>query len=156
LSDNFEEQHMTPWRTSSRLIWDGAPTIRQITGNLGRRQRTVLRLPTSYHPVLSAYFYTGVPVRKRIDLVGDAGLLARIAEIDGLGELGKLVQPMQDADARLRLRSPGPHLVFNVPPRRRAAPGLRHGEPWTARSAPVLCDSCGRVHAQDRQSLQLY
>jgi hypothetical protein len=155
LSDNFEEQYMAPWRTSSRLVWDGAPSIRQIVGKLGRRQRTVLRLPTSYHPALSAYFYAGVPVRKRIDLVGDAGLLARIAEVDGLGELGKLVQPMQDAGARLRLRSPAPHLVFNVPSRGRAAAGLRHGEPWTARSAPALCDSCGRVHPQGRQSLQL-
>jgi hypothetical protein len=129
LPDNFEEQHMTPWRSSSRLVWDGARTIRQITDNLGRRRRTVLRLPTSYHPALSTYFYTDVPVRKRIDLVGDAGLLARIAEIDGLRELGKLVQLMQNADARLRLRSPGPHLVFNVPSRKRVAPGLRRSEP---------------------------
>jgi hypothetical protein len=123
---------MSLWRSSFRLVWDGARTIRLITGNLGRRQRTVLRLPTSYHPALSAYLYTGVPVRRRIDLVGDAGLIARIAEIDGLGELEKLVQPMQDADARVRLRSPGPHLVFNVPSRKRAAAELRHGEPWTA------------------------
>jgi hypothetical protein len=136
LCHNFEEQHMTLWRSSFRLVWDGGRTIRQIAGNLERRQRTVLRLPASYHPALSAYLYAGVPVRRRIDLVGDAGLLARIAEIDGLGELEALVQPMQDVDARVRLRSPGPHLVFNVPSRKRAATEHRRGEPWMARSVP--------------------
>jgi hypothetical protein len=133
---------MALWQSSSRLVWDGAGTIWQITGNLERRQRTVLRLPTSYHPALSACLYTGVPVRKRIDLFGDAGLLVRIAEIDGLDELGRLVEPMRNMRARLRLRSPAPHLVFNVPPRRRVSyvgtgPQLQYGESWAARPAPA-------------------
>jgi hypothetical protein len=137
---------MAPWQSSSRLVWDGPLTVWEIAGNLGRRQRTVLRLPTSFHPALSTGLYDGLPVRRRIDLFGDAGLLARIAEIDGLGELRKLVEPMRDASARLRLRSPAPHLVFNVPPRSRtsrleAAPELQGGEPWTESSARVLFDS---------------
>jgi hypothetical protein len=107
---------MAPLQSSSRLVWGGPLTIWQIASNLGRRKRTVLRLPTRYHPALSACLYSDMRTRTRIDLVGDADLLARIAEIDGLRELMKLVQLMQRARARVRLRSPAPHLIFNVPP----------------------------------------
>jgi hypothetical protein len=150
---------MAPFQSSSHLIWEGPPSIWQIIDNLERRKRTVLRLPTSYHPALSACLYSHMRTRGRIDLIGDAELLARITAIDGLRELTQLVEPMQKAGARLRLRSPAPHLVFNVPSNRRIQqrglqPALQHGEAWSSRSETVLCRSCGSVHRQSAPSLQ--
>jgi hypothetical protein len=150
---------MAPLQSLSRLVWDGPPTIWKIAANLDGRKRTVLRLPTIYHPALSECLYSHMPTRRRIDLIGDAALLTRIASIDELRELSKLVEPMQQASARLRIRSPAPHLIFNVPARRReqhstTTPELQHGEAWTARSESVLCCSCGKVHRQAAPSLQ--
>jgi hypothetical protein len=150
---------MAPCQSSSHLIWEGPPSIWQIIDNLERRKRTVLRLPTSYHPALSACLYSHMPTRRRIDLIGDTELLARIAAIEGLRELTQLLEPMQKAGARLRLRSPAPHLVFNVPSKRRIQQralrsALQHGEAWSSRSETVLCRSCGSVHRQSAPSLQ--
>ncbi len=68
-----------------------------------------------------ANIYPSSRVRKSIDRIGDARLLARISEIDGLEELARLVTTMQMVGARLRLRSPAPHLVFNISAVPRAA-----------------------------------
>jgi hypothetical protein len=131
--------------SSSRLYWDGAASVSQLTTNLFKRQRTVLRLPAAYHPAISACLYPESRVRKNIGCIGDATLLARIAEVEGLGELARLVITMRMLGARLRLRSPAPHLIFNI----RAAPRLekldarQHGEAWTASHGAEVCSGCG-------------
>ena len=112
---------MAPSISSCHIRWNGSQTIPQVTANLFKRQRTVLSLPISYHPAVSARLYPTSRVRKSIDRIGDARLLARIAEIEGLEELARLVTTMQMVGARLRLRSPAPHLVFNIPAVPRAA-----------------------------------
>ena len=149
---------MAPSQSSRRLVWEGVPTVRQLAANLQSGTRTVLQLPRAFHPVLSAALYGGVPRRGRVDVTGDAGLLACLAEIDGLRELGQLVAPAQAAGARLRLRSPAPYIVFNVATlarRRRAAkPALQYGEPWATRPEPVLCGGRGVVRGQSAPALQ--
>src|SRR5687767_9101919 len=97
---------MAPWKSSSRICWDGPASIPQLTANLFKRQRTVLRLPTEYHPAISACLYPESRARKSIDRIGDARLLARIARVEGLGELARLATTMEMVGARLRLRSP--------------------------------------------------
>ena len=89
----------------------------------------MLSLPIDYHPAVSARLYPTSRVRKSIDRIGDARLLARIAEVEGLEELARLVTTMQMVGARLRLRSPAPHLVFNIP-----------AVPRVARFHEVQCD----------------
>jgi hypothetical protein len=148
---------MAPSISSCRMSWQGPPTIPQLTANLFKRQRTILSLPISYHPALSARLYPSSRVRKSIDLIGDARLLSRIAEIEGLEELARLVTTMQMVSARLRLRSPAPHLVFNIPAMPRAARfrELQHGEPWTATDDAKLCGSCGVLHTVKTSKEQL-
>ena len=121
---------MAPSISSSRLYWDGTASISQLTANLFKRQRTVLRLPTDYHPAISACLYPTSRVRKSIDRIGDARLLARIAQVEGLGELTRLVTTMEMVGARLRLRSPAPHLVFHIAtaPRLDKLRERQHGE----------------------------
>ena len=80
---------MAPSISSCRISWYGPPTIPQLTANLFKRQRTVLTLPVSYHLAVSAHLYPTSRVRKSIDLIGEARLLARIAEIEGLEELAR-------------------------------------------------------------------
>lgn len=112
---------MAPSMSSCHISWNGSQTIPQVAANLFKRQRTVLSLPIGYHPAVSARLYPTSRVRKSVDRIGDARLLARIAEIEGLEELARLVTTMQMVGARLRLRSPAPHLVFNIPAVPRAA-----------------------------------
>ena len=112
---------MSPSTSSCRISWNGSRTIPEVAAHLFKRERTVLSLPIDYHPAVSACLYPNSRVRKSIDRIGDARLLARIAEIEGLEELARLVTPMQMVGARLRLRSPAPHLVFNVSAVPRAA-----------------------------------
>ena len=112
---------MAPSMSSCHISWNGSQTIPQVAANLFKRQRTVLSLPIGYHPAVSARLYPTARVRKSVDRIGDAKLLARIAEIEGLEELARLVTTMQMVGARLRLRSPAPHLVFNIPAVPRAA-----------------------------------
>lgn len=100
---------MAPWISSYPLSWAGSPSIWQLSANL------VLSLPIAYHPAISACLYPGSRGRKSIDLTGNARLLSRIADVEGLGELARLVTTMEMVGARLRLRSPAPHLVFNTP-----------------------------------------
>jgi hypothetical protein len=148
---------MAPWLSSSRLYWDGAASISQLIANLFKRQRTVLRLPAEYHPAISACLYPTSRVRKRIDRIGDARLLTRIANVEGLGELARLVTTMDVVGARLRLRSPAPHLVFNIS----AAPRLdklrkrQHGEAWTTPQGAEICSGCGASHAAKPANEQL-
>jgi hypothetical protein len=117
----------------------------------------VLSLPKSYHPAVSAHLYPTSRIRKRVDLIGDARLLARIAEIEGLEELARLVTTMRMVGARLRLRSPAPHLVFNIAAMPRAARfrELQHGEPWTAPDNAKVCGSCGVLHTVNTNKEQL-
>ena len=135
--------------SSSHLYWDRAASVSQLTANLFKRQRTVLRLPAEYHPAISACLYPASRVRKSIGCIGDAGLLARIARVAGLEELARLVVTMRMVGARLRLRSPAPHLVFNIP----AAPRLekprtpQHGEAWTTSRRAEVCTGCGVLQA---------
>jgi hypothetical protein len=137
---------MAPWLASRRLSWAGPPTVSLLTANLFNRQRTVLRLPTSYHPAVSSCLYGNTRIRRRIDLTGGARLLARIAEIEGLGELARLLTTMQIVGARLRLRSPAPHLIFNVSAVPRVLRVRTVREPWTALPAAEECPSCGMLH----------
>lgn len=98
--------------------------------------------------MVSERLYRNVRTRKSIDLLGDVKLLERIAEIEDLTELQRLVMTMEIVGARLRLRSPAPHLIFNVPAIARIAKlrELQHGEPWTAGDDAEVC-GCGVVHA---------
>ena len=148
---------MAPWISSSRLYWDGAASISQLTANLFKRQRTVLRLPTEYHPAISACIYPASRVRKSIDRIGDARLLARIANVVGLGELARLVTTMEMGGARLRLRSPAPHLIFNISaaPRWLKVRELQHGEAWTTPHRAEVCSGCGALHAVKPANEQL-
>ena len=140
-----------PSISSSSIKWNGALTIPQLTAKLFKRQQTVLRLPTSYHPMVSARLYQNSRARKSIDLLGDAKLLARIAEIEGLAELRRLVTTMEMVGARLRLRSPAPHLICNVPSTARLAKPreLQQGEAWIARDDAEVCGSCGVRRARN-------
>lgn len=140
---------MSPRISSYHLTWAGSPSISQLTANLFKRKRTVLRLPIAYHPAISACLYPGSRGRKSIDRTGNASLLSRIAEVEGLGELARLVTIMEMVGARLRLRSPAPHLVFNTPasPRVPKVRKLRYGETWTqSHRLEEIRSSCGVLH----------
>jgi hypothetical protein len=145
-----------PLIPSSSIKWNGVLTIPQLTANLFKRQRTVLRLPTSYHPLVSARLYRNSRARNTVDLVGDAKLLSRIAEIDGLAELQPLVTTMELVGARVRLRSPAPYLIFNIPAAVRLTRPreLQHGEAWAARGNAEVCDSCGVLHTPKAHNQQ--
>ncbi len=149
---------MAPWSSSCRLVWNGSSSIPQILGNLARGQRTVIRLPTRFHPAVSERLYAEERVRASIDVVGDAQLLAHIAKIDGLHDLAELVTPMQALRTRLRVRSPAPHLVFNAEAAhpRFARPGrprkLQVGKRRDSTAAAAECASCGVVHIATTRS----
>src|SRR4051812_21436362 len=72
LCDPPEHREATamPLIPSSSIKWNGVLTIPQLTANLFKRQRTVLRLPTSYHPLVSARLYRNSRARNTVDLVG--------------------------------------------------------------------------------------
>lgn len=149
---------MAPWDSSDRVFWNGRLTVDQVADNLARKRRTVLRLPMRYHPAFSASLYD-LPTRKRIDIAGDATLLQRLGKIDGLSDLLKLIPAMERVGSRLRIRSPAPHLVFNVPPtargpRVRPARELQHGEPWVASRTVARCHRCGAIHRAETPSSQ--
>jgi hypothetical protein len=138
------------WNSRDWLTWDGSPTISVIADNLEHRRRTIVRLPMHYHPAFSACLYNGLTTRKRIYTFGDGALLERLARIDGLGDLVNLIEPMERADGRLRIRSPAPYLAFNVPPacrawRMQAGRELQQGEPWNASRVVVPCPCCGTI-----------
>jgi hypothetical protein len=139
---------MSKWRFPDELVWAGRDTVRELVTNLEHRRRTVLKLPSDCHSALSARLYESRPTRGRIDVTGDATLLLRIAAVDEIAELAELAQPMRTIGARLRLRSPAPHLVFNFQTARNVAPepGPRewqYGESWLQQSPAPLCGSCG-------------
>lgn len=102
-------------KAASRLVWAGPATVEQIAENLQARRRTVVKLPASYHHALSMRLFQSTRARGVMDLSGDARLLERIAALDGLDSLRALVEPMQEEGARVRLRSPFPHLFFYQP-----------------------------------------
>ena len=108
------------WRFAAEVVWTGPASVRELSTNLEHRRRTILKLPADCHPRLSACLYPNALPRNRIDVTGDAALLLRIAALDELAELAELSQPMKSMGARLRLRSPAPHLVFNFPAVRKA------------------------------------
>jgi hypothetical protein len=102
-------------KAASRLVWAGQATVEQIAENLKEHRRTMLKLPANYHHALSMRLHQNARVRGVMDLSGDAGLLERIAELGGLHDLKALVGPMREVGARVRLRSPFPHLFFYQP-----------------------------------------
>lgn len=114
-------------KASARLVWAGPETVAQVAENLRAGRRTAIRLPPGYHHALSERLYENARVRGVMDQAGDARLIERIAEIDGLDSLSALVEPMRELGARVRLRSPFPHLFFYLPPARTVAPqSYRH------------------------------
>jgi hypothetical protein len=136
------------WKSTESICWSSPDAIAQVNRNLLRKRRSVLKLPLTFHPALSAYLYKNVPVRPCIELRGGIDLLARLSEIEGLHSLADLVEAAGDVDARLRLRSPAPHLIFNIPagqPRYMSSSEreLQHGESWVAESRSTPCRICG-------------
>ena len=105
-------------KAQSRLVWAGQASVEQIAANMRARRRTVLKLPANYHHALSMRLYQSAKARGVMDVSGDATLLERIAGLDGLHDLSALVDPMRELGARIRLRSPFPHLFFYQPVRR--------------------------------------
>jgi hypothetical protein len=97
------------------LYWGDTNAIDHIDKRLERQMGTVLYLPFEYHPPLSAHLDPRARVRPRIYTCGDAELLRRIVRIPGLQALATLVPRMKESGARLRVVSPAPQLVFNVP-----------------------------------------
>lgn len=97
------------------LRWEGARVVDRIGRRLAQRLRTVLYLPLEYHPSLSMRIDDRGRIRPRLYTCGDAAMLRRIAGIPGLQPLAALIPGMLELDVRLRVVSPAPHLVFNVP-----------------------------------------
>lgn len=109
---------------TTRLPWQGRETVDRIAENLTNRRRTVLKLAAAYHHARRLRLNPQKHNRGLIDLSGDATLLKRVASVAGLGTLHALATPMHDANARVRVRSAPPQLVFEVPIDR---PVLRRG-----------------------------
>lgn len=96
------------------LCWGSPRMFERLRDRIARRLRTVLRLPSDFHVVLSDCLYG--KARPRINATGDVRLLGRIARVEALRELAVLDAAMVEARTRLRVVSPAPHLVFTAPP----------------------------------------
>ena len=110
---------MALWKPTQTFLWNDRFVVDRIARNMAQSRRSVLVLPRAYHSSLSAQLYGTSKPRPRFDRIGDAKLLTSIAGIKGLEGLLNLTESMEEAGARLRVRSPAPHLVFNVARKRR-------------------------------------
>jgi hypothetical protein len=151
---------MNQWRLRSELVWAGSETVRELLINLRHARRTVVKLPSGCHPLLSTVLYGTARPRNRIDIVADSDLLLRISEIDELAALADLVSPMRDTGTRLRLRSPYPHLVFNFGARPAVVSGSGRrewqlGERWIGGPTGQLCDGKRHQYPSNTQQLAL-
>ena len=112
------------------LRWRGSETVAEAARNLGEQRPVVVSLPLSFHHVLCVRLCEYARLFGTLSIDGDADLLGRVAEIEGLHELEQLRKPARLAGASVRLKSAPPklHLFFA----NGLASGGRRRTPWGA------------------------
>jgi hypothetical protein len=99
-----------------RLPWEGDATVLAALAALSRHQDVELDLPESYHHTIRAHLQPEATVGTNNDvfLTGGAELIARIAEVRGLGALDALAQAVAGTDAEVQVESPLPRVLIHL------------------------------------------
>lgn len=101
----------------NRVLWRDRQSTREAREALAEFGRVELDLAPSFHHALFAHLQpraeTGQP--EVLDLEGDADLLRRIANIQGLEEMAELAEWVTEALGTVLVRSPSPTIIIVLP-----------------------------------------
>ena len=99
-----------------RLTWHGHETVSLIPGLLNEFEQIEITLPLEYNHALFEKLHPDARPAdlEDIDAHGGAELLSRIATVSGLEELENLTEPLNNAQASVRIISP-PTLLISLP-----------------------------------------
>jgi hypothetical protein len=111
------ERGMTPEQTLVPLRWPGTGTLKAAREAIRNRSTVEIELPLEVHFALYAHLHAHEPhgSAENIDTSGGAELLAPIASVAGLEELGRLEPAVRRGHYRVCLVSPQPRLRL-LPP----------------------------------------
>ena len=99
-----------------RLTWHGHETVSLIPELLNEFEQIEVTLPFEYNHALFEKLHPGTRAAdlEDIDAHGGPELLSRIATVSGLDELEILTEPLNSAQASVRIISP-PTLLISLP-----------------------------------------
>jgi hypothetical protein len=97
--------------------WEGPKTVRVLASVLQGQGAVALVLAADLHHSLFVHLYPGAAPGdpELVDVTGDAGLVARIAEVSGLESLAELVPALEAARAEVQVESPAPVIHMLIP-----------------------------------------
>lgn len=102
----------------NRLLWRDRQSTREAREALAEFGRVELDLPPSFHHALFAHLQPRAEAGHRpevLDLEGDAELLRRIANIQGLEEMAEMAELVTEALGTVLVRSPSPTVIIVLP-----------------------------------------
>ena len=93
-------------KAGTRLHWKGFESVGRVENQLAKRRSVNIRLPDSYHHVLSVRLAPPVQPDGNVRVHGGPELLDKIAGVVGLHDFADLVEPARAADAMVHVSSP--------------------------------------------------
>lgn len=99
-----------------KLTWRGRETVESMSPLLGHAEQIEIDLPAGYNHSLFRLLHPDAPPAQseETNVSGAPQLLANIASIKGLEELGALIEPLDAAQATVQVSSP-PKIVITLP-----------------------------------------
>lgn len=98
-------------------MWEGDSTLAALRKLVAARESFELQLPPDFHFALfrNLYPHAAAGDPEQIDVNGNAELLERIVEIQGLRELAELIPAIASGRAQIHIQSPGPAILVYFP-----------------------------------------